>query len=74
MPQGPTSAQRRFIVQAMRGGVAADSIGKQGRTLLILRTCLRRGWIAEATLPGFGLVYRATSVGIAAVTTASTLL
>jgi hypothetical protein len=74
MPHGPTTAQCRLIVRAMRGGVAADSIGKQGRTLLVLRTCLRRGWVAEATLPGFGLVYRATSAGIAAVPTASTLL
>jgi hypothetical protein len=73
MPQGPTTAQCRIIDRAMRGG-RQHRKARQGAAGPAHLSSLRRGWIAEATLPGFGLVYRATSAGIAAVAMASTLL
>jgi hypothetical protein len=67
MASRPTTAQRKLIIRAMHDGTAADGIERQGAAFMTLQICLRRGWIAEVYLAGFGTILRTTATDLTAI-------
>jgi hypothetical protein len=67
MASRPTTAQRKLMIRAMHDGIAADGLERYGAAFTTLQICLRRGWVAEVHLDGFGTVLRTTAAGTAAI-------
>ena len=51
----------------MQGGMPPDMVGTPDIPFAAFRGCLFRGWITPVRLRGFGVIYRATKAGKAAI-------